>query len=372
MNKIQQYTPEFILGFKDFQDSSNFNESYNNLYEIFMNEFSSSKCYTKINNKKKLTVENDVKSILNKISKSNLKEQITKLFKLPINNYKKMKSATNVIFDKIIDEPNFIDIYSDFIFDLNYKKKWIFRNDYENVSFLSLLIDKCQDEFNEILKSIIDENNETYHKQKDRRTGTILLICELYKKKLLANNVIHQCISKLISYDSCNEKIDLVIKIIDSVKDTIAKEYYIFYTGILKKYFNDNKLQQRVKFNILDLIESKIDIDDEINTIIQGNFSKIDKVKNYISGCEIVCKIIDLLYDMKNNKANNTIDVLIKLVGILGKKDFRNGINESMKYYDDVIIDVPYAKKYFLLLFKKLKYYYSDYDVKQMMKNINN
>ncbi|KAJ7961870.1 Eukaryotic translation initiation factor 4G [Quillaja saponaria] len=110
------------------------------------------------------------------------------------------------IFDRAVMEPNFCEMYAGLCFHLAWELP-DFSEDNEKITFKRLLLNKCQEEFErgeregweegEIEQSE-EEREQKRIKARRRMLGNIRLIGELYKKRMLTERIMHECLKKLL------------------------------------------------------------------------------------------------------------------------------------------------------------------------------
>lgn len=91
--------------------------------------------------------------------------------------------------------------------------------------------------------------------------GNIRLIGELYKKRMLIERIMYECIKKLLGqYENFDEEnIEVLCKLMSIIGEMIdyfrVKEYMDVYFEIMGQLFNNMKLFLRVRFMLRDFID---------------------------------------------------------------------------------------------------------------------
>ena len=134
------------------------------------------------------TVLNKVNSILNKLSISNFDKLSSELLRIEILSDDLLESIVKSIFNKAIMEPHFGEIYS--------KLCLCFGN--FNIQFKRFLLNMCQNEF----------------EKRNRMTGNIVFIGQLFKTQMISEQIIHSCLDKLID-DPTGENIECICKLLE-------------------------------------------------------------------------------------------------------------------------------------------------------------
>ncbi|KAE8673540.1 hypothetical protein F3Y22_tig00111779pilonHSYRG00038 [Hibiscus syriacus] len=151
-----------------------------------------------------------------------------------------------------------------------------FSEDNEKINFKRLLLIKCQDEFergereqeeaNKVeeegeAKQSEEEREEKRIKARRQMLGNIRLIGELYKKRMLTERIMHDCIKKLLGEYENPDEDDVVAlcKLMSTIGEMIdhpkAKAYMDAYFEMMAKLANNMKLSSRVRFMLKDAID---------------------------------------------------------------------------------------------------------------------
>ncbi|KAL2455286.1 Eukaryotic translation initiation factor 4G [Forsythia ovata] len=91
--------------------------------------------------------------------------------------------------------------------------------------------------------------------------GNIRLIGELYKKRMLTERIMHECINKLLGqYQNPDEEdVEALCKLMSTIGEIIdhpkAKEYMDSYFDRMAQFSNNMKLSSRVRFMLKDSID---------------------------------------------------------------------------------------------------------------------
>ncbi|KAF8412496.1 hypothetical protein HHK36_000461 [Tetracentron sinense] len=116
------------------------------------------------------------------------------------------------------------------------------------------------------IKRTEEEREEKKTKERRRMLGNIRLIGGFYKKKMLTERIMHECIKKLLGqYQNPEEEdIEALCKLMSTIGEMLdhpkAKEYMDAYFDMMKKLSNNVKLSYRVRLmlkNAIDLIKNK-------------------------------------------------------------------------------------------------------------------
>ncbi|XP_044501768.1 eukaryotic translation initiation factor 4G-like isoform X2 [Mangifera indica] len=216
-----------------------------------------------------------LKAILNKLTPQNFDKLFEQVKGVNIDNAVTLTGVISQIFDKALMEPTFCEMYANFCFHLAGELP-DFCEDNEKITFKRLLLNKCQEEFERgereqeeankadkegEIKQSDEEREEKRIKARRRMLGNIRLIGELYKKKMLTERIMHECIQKLLGqYESPDEEdVEALCKLMSTIGEMIdhpkAKEYMDAYFDRMVKLSNNLKLSSRVRFMLKDAIE---------------------------------------------------------------------------------------------------------------------
>ncbi|XP_022155731.1 eukaryotic translation initiation factor 4G isoform X2 [Momordica charantia] len=219
--------------------------------------------------------QRQLKAILNKLTPQNFEKLFEQVKAVNIDNGKTLSGVISQIFDKALMEPTFCEMYANFCFHLAGELPDL-SEDNEKITFKRLLLNKCQEEFergereqeeaNKVeeegeVKQSEEEREEKRIKARRRMLGNIRLIGELYKKKMLTERIMHECIKKLLGeYQNPDEEdVESLCKLMSTIGEMIdhprAKDYMDSYFEIMTMLSNNMKLSSRVRFMLKDAID---------------------------------------------------------------------------------------------------------------------
>ncbi|KAL3815230.1 hypothetical protein ACJIZ3_016498 [Penstemon smallii] len=219
--------------------------------------------------------QRQLKGILNKLTPQNFEKLFEQVKQLKIDNVITLSGVISQIFDKALMEPTFCQMYANFCFHLAMDLPDL-SVDNERITFKRLLLNKCQEEFErgereeeEANKEELEgESKQTAEEREEKRLqtrrrmlGNIRLIGELYKKRMLTERIMHECINKLLGqYQNPDEEnIEALCKLMSTIGEMIdhskAKEFMDAYFDIMAQLSNNMKLSSRVRFMLKDSID---------------------------------------------------------------------------------------------------------------------
>ncbi|XP_057544287.1 eukaryotic translation initiation factor 4G-like isoform X2 [Amaranthus tricolor] len=217
-----------------------------------------------------------LKGILNKLTPQNFEKLFEQVKEVNIDNAVTLTGVISQIFDKALMEPTFCEMYANFCQCLASGLPEL-SVDNEKITFRRLLLNKCQEEFEreerEEQANKADNEGEDETKQFDevreemrlkarrRMLGNIRLIGELFKKKMLTERIMHECIKKLLgpNQNPDEENIEALCKLMSTIGEMIdhpkAKEHMDAYFDIMGQLSNNMKLSSRLRFMLKDAID---------------------------------------------------------------------------------------------------------------------
>ncbi|KAK4416089.1 Eukaryotic translation initiation factor 4G [Sesamum alatum] len=216
-----------------------------------------------------------LKAILNKLTPQNFEKLFQQVKQVNIDNVVTLTGVISQIFDKALMEPTFCEMYADFCFHLAADLPDLSVEN-EKITFKRLLLNKCQEEFERgekeeeeankaeeegEAKQTAEEREEKRLQARRRMLGNIRLIGELYKKRMLTERIMHECINKLLGqYQNPDEEnIEALCKLMSTIGEMIdhpkAKDHMDAYFDIMGQLSNNMKLSSRVRFMLKDSID---------------------------------------------------------------------------------------------------------------------
>ncbi|XP_015169468.1 eukaryotic translation initiation factor 4G-like [Solanum tuberosum] len=216
-----------------------------------------------------------LKAILNKLTPQNFEKLFEQVKEVNIDSATTLAGVISQIFDKALMEPTFCEMYANFCYHLAGELP-DFVEDNQKITFKRLLLDKCQEEFERgereeaeadsleedgAVKLSEGKREEMRLQTRRRMLGNIRLIGELYKKKMLTERIMHECIQKLLGqYQTPDEEdIESLCKLMSTIGGMIdhskAKDYMDAYFDMMTTMANNTDLSTRVRFMLMDIID---------------------------------------------------------------------------------------------------------------------
>ncbi|CAL0305964.1 unnamed protein product [Lupinus luteus] len=218
--------------------------------------------------------QRQLKAILNKLTPQNFERLFEQVKAVNIDNAVTLTGVISQIFEKALTEPTFCEMYANFCSHLASELPDL-SEDNEKITFKRLLLNKCQEEFERgekeqeeankadegEVKQSDEEREERRVKARRRMLGNIRLIGELYKKRMLTERIMHECIKKLLGQyqDPDEEDIEALCKLMSTIGEMIdhpkAKIHIDAYFERIKMLSNNMNLSSRVRFMLKDSID---------------------------------------------------------------------------------------------------------------------
>ncbi|GMH00650.1 hypothetical protein Nepgr_002489 [Nepenthes gracilis] len=210
--------------------------------------------------------QRQIKAILNKLTPQNFEKLFEQVKDINMDNAVTLSGVISQIFDKALTEPTFCEMYADFCCHLAS----------EVTNLRRLLLNNCQEEFERGVreqeeanyadgegeaKQTEEEREERRLKARRRMLGNIRLIGELYKKKMLPEKIMHECINRLLGqYQNPEEEdVEALCKLMSTIGEMMdqskAKKRMDAYFDIMMTLSNNMNLSSRVRFMLKDAID---------------------------------------------------------------------------------------------------------------------
>lgn len=148
-----------------------------------------------------------VRGILNKITPETFDKLTKELVNVGLNSPRTLRGVIYLLFDKALKDLKYSSLYAKLCQELS-EKAPNFEQEQGPNTFCKFLISKCEDEFERRRKAtedfdskneLTDEEFEQKAIAKQKMLGNIKFICELGKKRLLQEEILHECIRGLLS-----------------------------------------------------------------------------------------------------------------------------------------------------------------------------
>jgi len=231
-----------------------------------------------------------IRSILNKLCPQKFDTLVEQFASLTIDTSVKLVKAMELVFEKAIDEPAFSVAYARMAYQLMMKQV---QDEGKSVNFRSLLIKRCQEEFQKDYMEDLDRKEYVANlskattedekkaitadfeaqemKLRRRSLGNIRFIGELYKIQMLNGRIMHECIRKLL-LQTDEESLECLCRLVTTVGHILEQETEAVmktggkpgfsnldeYFSAMDKIIKEKKTSSRVRFLMQDVIELRL------------------------------------------------------------------------------------------------------------------
>ncbi|XP_062567019.1 eukaryotic translation initiation factor 4 gamma 1-like isoform X2 [Saccostrea cucullata] len=221
-----------------------------------------------------------VRSILNKLTPQRFQTLVKQVSEMEINTEERLKGVTDLIFEKAISEPGFSVAYASMCRYLAMIKVPSTSKSGEFVNFRAILLTRCQKEFEKDKDSekemeerrkvieetqdakkkeeLIEELNYSETKARRRSLGNIRFIGELFNLKMLTENIMHDCLFKLLRAKD-EESLECLCRLLSTIGKELdsdkAKPRMDQYFNQMDKIVIEKKTSSRVRFMLQDVID---------------------------------------------------------------------------------------------------------------------
>lgn len=215
-----------------------------------------------------------VRGILNKLSPEKFDKLSLELLNVGIESQVILKGIILLIFEKALDEPKYSSVYAKLCHQLCEDAPNFEPPDSAISTFRRLLLNKCQDEFENRSKAsnafdkdgqLSEEELEQYHVAKRKMLGNIKFIGELGKLEMLHEGILHRCIKQLLEkkknlpIQESAEDLECLCQIMTTVGRRLdtpkAKAWMDQYFSRIKHFAGIIELPSRIRFMLQDVIE---------------------------------------------------------------------------------------------------------------------
>ncbi|XP_076471182.1 eukaryotic translation initiation factor 4 gamma 2-like [Babylonia areolata] len=216
-----------------------------------------------------------VRGILNKLTPEKFDKLSLELLNVGIDSPVILKGVILLIFEKALEEPKYSKLYAQLCHRLCKDVPNFDPSSSTTSSFRRLLLNKCQDEFQNRSKAteafdkkdgpLTEEEREQYHLAKEKMLGNIKFIGELGKLDMLHECILHKCIQQLLEKKKNTpvrdmaEDLECLCQIIRTVGPRLdtpkAKTWIDQYFSRIELYSTNEELPSRIRFMLQDVIE---------------------------------------------------------------------------------------------------------------------
>lgn len=217
-----------------------------------------------------------VRGILNKITPETFDKLSKELVNVGLDSPRTLRGLIYLLFDKALKDLKYSSLYAKLCQELS-ERAPNFEQEPGPNTFCKFLISKCEDEFERRRKAtedfdgkneLTDEEFEQKTVAKQKMLGNIKFICELGKKRLLQEEILHECIRGLLSkkkerplQDQAQdlECLCQIMRTIGSLLDIDASRNLMNqYFERIDMYSRKPELPSRIRFMLRDVIDLRV------------------------------------------------------------------------------------------------------------------
>ncbi|CEO95422.1 MI domain-containing protein [Plasmodiophora brassicae] len=219
-------------------------------------------------------VKRQLKSMLNKLTLDKfdtLSTKIIDLVKDKVSSADQLRDVVELIFDKALSESTFVKMYSSLCVAISNAIPTFNDDQQQDQSFKRILLNQCQREFERgtSLKTVeADECDpallaQAAIRRKQRFLGNVRFIGELFKDSMLAERIMHTCITHFLQevVEPLEEDIEALCKLLSTIGTKIdhaaAKRHMDVYFNRMLSMTRNPALSPRARFMILDVVDMR-------------------------------------------------------------------------------------------------------------------
>ncbi|KAI5098581.1 eukaryotic translation initiation factor 4 gamma 1, partial [Silurus meridionalis] len=221
-----------------------------------------------------------VRGVLNKLTPQMFQSLMKQITEMTIDTEERLKGVINLVFEKAISEPNFSVAYANMCRCLIGLKVPTSDKPGVSVNFRKLLLNHCQKEFEkdkdddetfekkqkeldaateeEVRQRLKEALEEAKDVARRRSLGNIKFIGELFKLKMLTENIMHDCVVKLLKNHD-EESLECLCRLLSTIGKDLdfekAKPRMDQYFHQMEKIIKERKTSSRIRFMLQDVID---------------------------------------------------------------------------------------------------------------------
>ncbi|XP_076449980.1 eukaryotic translation initiation factor 4 gamma 2-like [Babylonia areolata] len=216
-----------------------------------------------------------VRGILNKLTPEKFDKLSLELLNVGIDTPVILKGIILLVFEKALEEPKYSRLYAQLCHRLCEDVPNFEPASSSSSSFRRLLLNKCQDEFENRSKAtevldkkdgpLTDEEREQFQLAKEKMLGNIKFIGELGKLEMLQESILHRCIQQLLEKKKntplrdMEEDMECLCQIMRTVGPRLdtpkAKALMKQYFNRIEVFASNEELPSRIRFMLQDVME---------------------------------------------------------------------------------------------------------------------
>ncbi|XP_060799381.1 eukaryotic translation initiation factor 4 gamma 1-like isoform X2 [Neoarius graeffei] len=221
-----------------------------------------------------------VRGVLNKLTPQMFQPLMKQITEMTIDTEERLKGVIDLVFEKAISEPNFSVAYANMCRCLIGLKVATSDKPGMTVNFRKLLLNRCQKEFEkdkdddetfekkqkeldaateeEVRQRLREELEEAKDAARRRSLGNIKFIGELFKLKMLTENIMHDCVVKLLKNHD-EESLECLCRLLSTIGKDLdfekARPRMDQYFNQMEKIIKERKTSSRIRFMLQDVLD---------------------------------------------------------------------------------------------------------------------
>ncbi|MCI4389953.1 hypothetical protein PGIGA_G00116960 [Pangasianodon gigas] len=144
------------------------------------------------------------------LSAQNFQKEMEKITELPINTEERLKGVMEIVYDKVVSALRQSIICAEVCHHLKNVELPASEILEAKMTFQKILLSHCMDLFEKDFEQTQEQEEDQQHpkaeveevKERARWLGNTMILCELFKRKMVTEQVMHDCISKLLKNPS--------------------------------------------------------------------------------------------------------------------------------------------------------------------------
>uniref|UniRef100_A0A8C5EKQ3 MIF4G domain-containing protein n=1 Tax=Gouania willdenowi TaxID=441366 RepID=A0A8C5EKQ3_GOUWI len=191
------------------------------------------------------------RSILNKLTPQKFEKLMTQVQMMAIDTEERLKDVIDLTFEKAIFEPAFSEIYAKMCSFLNGLKVQRKENPGCQADFPTLLLNRCQKEFEKDKHTNEEEKQRLWEELED-------FVGELFKLQMIKEVVMHDCIMKLLKNHD-DQSLEVLCKLLSTISKNldVKKEKHRVDQCFqqMEKMVKERKISSRIRFMMQDVLD---------------------------------------------------------------------------------------------------------------------
>ncbi|KAB5536794.1 hypothetical protein PHYPO_G00111440 [Pangasianodon hypophthalmus] len=141
------------------------------------------------------------------LSVQNFQKEMEKITKLPINTEERLKGVMEIVYDKVVSALGQSIVCAEVCHHLKNVELPASEMLEAKMTFQKMLLSHCMDLFEKDFEQTQEQEEDQQHpnaevKERARCLGNTMILGELFKRKMVTEQVMHDCISKLLKNPS--------------------------------------------------------------------------------------------------------------------------------------------------------------------------